>query len=605
MSSYHSGRACWATLLLVWGAFAPPLVASAQENRAAVLPALPTATAGRSLLYRVQGPSQRMEMTVNTSRILTLDAPFPKVQVNNPDLLELNILSATEVQVFAKKPGVTQVNLWKEDESIVTVDVIVYGDAQELEMLLASQFPNSRLKVIPLPTSVVITGYVDQPSHVRQIIEIAQDFHPKVINNISIDGVQQVLLHVKVMEVSRTKIRNAGFDFGLFNSNDFLATGVSGLVGALATGGASSSSGAPPPGTTFGAEATGGARAATSTGLQPTASFGIVSGNTAFFGVLDSLVQKNLAKTLSEPTLVTVSGRPAYFNVGGEVPVPASGLGAANVTFRPFGTQIDFVPIVRGGGRLRLEVRPRISDIDPSIAVSGIPGFRVRVIDTGVDMMAGETLALGGLVQTRMETQTRGLPWLSDLPYAGALFRKTNERTNEIELLIMVTPQLAAAMACEDVPPGGPGLEGASPTEIDFYLKGHVEVPGHVQDGNRRTPKQNEAWNDYYPASRDCVIEDASSSGEVHIESRPARAPREVVPTPPAPLPQPADAARSEAATRTPARPASTRRAAPVVSGNGGGSRDNRQNPRNTSPAARKPQPQPGLVGPSGYDVEN
>ena len=173
-------------------------------------PALP---AKPSIVYKVQSPNERLEMTVHTSRILTMDQKIPQAQVNNPDILELTPLSPNQIQISAKTAGVTQVNLWGEDKKLYTVDVIVYGDAQELAMMLRATFPNAALKVVPVANSVLISGYVDQPEHIDRIIRIAEEYYPKVINNMTVGGVQQVLLHVKVMEVSRTKLRQLGFDF--------------------------------------------------------------------------------------------------------------------------------------------------------------------------------------------------------------------------------------------------------------------------------------------------------------------------------------------------------------------------------------------------------
>ncbi|GAG28070.1 unnamed protein product, partial [marine sediment metagenome] len=116
-----------------------------------------------SIVRKIQDANERMEMTVNTSRILSLDQEIPQAQVNNPDLLELTALSPTQVQVSAKKAGVTQINLWGRNQQIYTVDVIIYGDAQELTMLLRSQFPNAAVTVLPLTSGVLLSGHVDQP----------------------------------------------------------------------------------------------------------------------------------------------------------------------------------------------------------------------------------------------------------------------------------------------------------------------------------------------------------------------------------------------------------------------------------------------------------
>ena len=129
------------------------------------------------------------------------------------------------------------------------------------------------------------------------------------------------------------------------------------------------------------------------------------------------------------------------------------------------------------------KVRPRISEIDParSVTLNGnnIPALTVRQIDTAVEMKAGQTFALAGLVQERVESLNRGVPYLSDIPVLGVPFRKVEETINEIELLIMVTPEFVDAIDPCEVPYGGPGLETVSPTNEGFYCGGHLEVPAH------------------------------------------------------------------------------------------------------------------------------
>ena len=210
--------------------------------------------------------------------------------------------------------------------------------------------------------------------------------------------------------------------------------------------------------------------------------FGVIGDDTTFFGFIEALRRYDLMKVLAEPTLVTVSGRPAFFNSGGEFPIiiPQS-LGTSSIEFKKFGTQIDFVPIVLGNGNIRLEVRPRVSEIDNTRSVTinstTVPGLRVREVDTGVEMKPGQTLALAGLVQTRVEAQSSGLPWLADLPYLGVPFRRNTESINEIELLILVTPQVIEAVDCNELPPCRPGMHSVSPDDHEFYFGGQLEVP--------------------------------------------------------------------------------------------------------------------------------
>lgn len=568
----HTPAVRW---LITW--FSAAAALAWQSGATAQSPPLPPAP---SLVHRVSAPSERLEMTVNTSRILTLDQKIPVAQVNNPEILELTALSPNQIQILAKRAGVTQVNLWDEQNEIHTVDVIVYGDAQELTMLLQSQFPTASLKVIPLSNSVLISGVVDDPNHVQRIVAIAEDYYPRVQNHITVAGVQQVLLQVRVMEVSRTKLRSLGIDFAdLTRTGDFVGQSVSGLLAASSGATFDVTSGGMLPSAATGP-----------TGGQ-TFQFGIVEPGNSFFGVIEALQQKNLAKILAEPNLVTVSGRPAFFNVGGEFPilVPQS-LGTVSVQFRRFGTQVDFVPIVMGNGIIRLEVRPRVSEPDSTLSVvingTNVPALKVREVETGVEMRAGQTLAIAGLVQNRLEASSRGLPFLSDLPWIGAAFGRRREQTNEIELLILVTPQLVEAMDPCDVPPGGPGLDTANPTDAQLYGRGYLEVP-------RRPPHATRHHHGPLPAHPD---HEALPPPESPSENEPDLEPLPNVDSPdenPPPTPQDTSAQR-QASVR--AQPASSRRRAAARRDDGRSAPSSRQ-----TRSAPRPMP-PGMVGPVGYE---
>lgn len=413
-----------------------------------------------SVIREINQANDRLEMTVNTSRILTLETRIPRLVVTNPELVTATPISENQVQIAARKPGVTQINLWDENGKVYTVDLLIFGDVRELDMTLKRMFPESSLKVVKLSQSLVLEGQVDRPEIVSTIRTLAEDYAPKVVNNISVGGVQQVLLKVKVMEVSRTKLRRLGFDFAQISGSNVVASSAAGILSAVSGGTATGST----------------------PGQGQTVEFSVVDGNDAFFGFIDALQQNNMAKILADPTLVAVSGRPAHFNVGGEFPVIIpSGIGQSTVEYKSFGTQVDFVPIVLGNGRIRLEVRPRVSEIDDSRSVTlntfEVPALRVREVDTGVEMNAGQTLALAGLIQTRIDASHRGLPFISDLPYLGAAFRRVVEEVNEIELLIMVTPEFADGLDPHEVPQCGPGMESVSPSHCELYGKGYIEVP--------------------------------------------------------------------------------------------------------------------------------
>jgi len=381
---------------------------------------------------------------------------------------------------------------------------------------------------------------------------------------------------------------------------------------------------------------------ATSLVGQPNIAFGVFNDDNVFLGFIKALQENKVAKILADPSITTVSGRPARFNVGGEFPIIIpSGLGQSTIEFKPFGTQVDFVPIVLGNGNIRLEVRPRISERDDAGGVQqngfNVPALRVREVDTGVELKAGQTLALAGLVQTRIEAQERGIPYISDVPYLGALFRDTREVVNEVELLIMVTPEFADGMEPHEVPQCGPGMETVSPNNCQLYFGGHLEVPacgpcapnGCVMNcataynnpqpggymvtsdgmqnygpapapapveayGNEYESQQYQGSQDYQPAYSDVGTDQAVEVPPLPMQSPTAQPPASSA-TPPQGQPV-QETMPDPAAIKFPSPWQESR---PVA-------QYNRQAPQtpNLSEPLRSATSTPGLIGPIGYDME-
>lgn len=398
--------------------------------------------------YNVTQAVEQLQMIVKSSRILTLDKPIPKFQVQNEQILSANPISRNQIQISALTPGITQLNMWDSDETLYTVDVVISADSREVEGILATQFPGSNLKVTALANGAVVSGTVNNVDDVDRALQIVEQFYPEVVTNIRVVGVQQIMLHTKIMEVSRTKFRELGLDWALADPGN--GNGIVFGTGQLLDGG--------------------------DIGLS------LDVKNHDLDGFFAALRQNELVKVLAEPTVVATHGRPARFIVGGKVPyIVPTGNGSVSVNYEEFGTSVDFLPFVVGPGRVRLEVRPEVSEPDPSRSITlqgiSIPAFRQRYVETAVEMNAGQTFALAGLLQTRVESRSRATPFFGELPVFGSLFRRVSERNNEIELLITVTPELAEAMDPCDVPPGGPGLNSTSPTDKELFHKGYIEVP--------------------------------------------------------------------------------------------------------------------------------
>ncbi len=406
--------------------------------------------------HNISQSIERLEMLVKSSRILTLEERIPKFQVHNEEVLGATPVSQNQIQIFAKNPGTTQLNLWDTNDKLYTVDVVVLADAREVEGILGSQLPLASLKVMPLSSGAIVSGSVTNVDDVDRAVAIVEQFYTSVVNNIKVVGVQQVLLHTRIMEVSRTKFRDLGIDFALINNNKLLVNAPGNLINAPA----STLAGAVPE--------------------ADAAQVRIFTGD--FEALIAALRREDLIKFLAEPTVVATHGRPARFTVGGKVPyVVPSGDDAVTIAYEEYGTSVDFLPFVVGPGRVRLEVRPEVSEPDNSRSIEAagivVPAFSQRYVETAVELQAGQTFAIAGLLQSRTESNQRATPFLGEIPYLGVFFRRMQERRNDIELLVTVTPELVDAMDPHEVPPGGPGLNSNSPNDHELYLKGHLEVP--------------------------------------------------------------------------------------------------------------------------------
>ncbi len=252
---------------------------------------------------------------------------------------------------------------------------------------------------------------------------------------------KQVTVHVQLMEINLTKCRMLGFDFAKTNGDGCVPSEFVKMLNApLAVAAAI-------PG--------------------DFARFGTVDGNSALPSLLQSLRKEGVVKVLSDPSICTVSGRPASFSCGSEVPFPWANVSENKpVEYRLVGTKIDCVPIIRDDGKVRLEIRTRWSQLDPTrsitVAHRTVPGLKVREFDTGAEMNAGQALVICGPVEKRVQTEhtvqvppiLNRLPscivesaWFDDL--AAAISQRAEfARQEEIEFLAVVTPEILEPQDC-------------------------------------------------------------------------------------------------------------------------------------------------------------
>jgi pilus assembly protein CpaC len=422
-------------------------------------------------LVVVSNNKSTMQIVERFSKIAKLPGRIVRVDGFDPAVINVTALSPTEFRIQAIAPGVTTVVFADENGGLYSMEVFISGDVRHLQAYIDRLFPGSAVKAVAVRDSVVLRGWVTRPEDITAIVEIAEQFYPRVLNQMQVGGAQQVILKVKVMEVQRSKIRQLGFNFLYLNQNLALVSTPGQLTQLL---GLTTPFGAPPSATV-----------GPVSGAQ--IAVGLVDDNSVFQGFLEALKREALLKILAEPTLNTSNGRPANLLAGGEFPilVPQS-LGTTTIEYREFGVRLEAVPTILGGGRVRLELAPEVSERDftNSVLVGGqtVPGLTTRRVNTQVEMKFGQTYMLAGLLSLRRTASTNKIPFLGELPWVGAAFRRVSYEEGETELVIMVTPEIAGPMSPEQVPPGGPGTFTDVPTDRELYRDGMLEVPSY---GNR------------------------------------------------------------------------------------------------------------------------
>ena len=399
--------------------------------------------------------------------------------VNNPKEGILNIRTVdrdpSTILLGGAAPGVTRIDLEDVDGFRESRLVVVQADVEYLTRQLKAAIPQSSITVTPNgATSVILTGYLGRAEEIAVAQQAAQGLGFTVVNNLRINGVQQVQLDVVIARVRRTKARNFGFNFLQNSRNQLFGSTVGNLLPNVA----------------------GGTVGVPGSVLQPTTSGqvisaspgnvnlfgGVIGRNSGFLFFLQALETEGLAKVLSQPRLVTKSGQPASFLDGGEqaVPVPA-GLGQVGVQFEEFGTRLNFLPIVLGNGRIHLEVEPEVSALDANagVAIAGatVAGRATQRIHTTIEMESGQTFVIGGLIQKLTNANASKVPLLGQLPFIGAAFSTKSFNDDESELVVMVTPHLVDAQSACQVVKVLPGQESRSPSDFELFFEGLLEAP--------------------------------------------------------------------------------------------------------------------------------
>jgi len=455
--------------------------------------------------------AEQVTVPVGKSRMLQLPEPVRTRTLGNPSVVQAMLVSPQTLYLLGLDVGTTNMIVQGRTGRCTIIDVTVGADPGGLQASLHSLMPEARgVRVSSAADSLVLSGNVPDSTTAQKVMDIANAFvmrqtrsplqapqqplgtpanvgapgmpmnmggammpvsananqgngmpmrSARIINMMTVDAPQQVMLEVKVAEVSKTLIDQLG---AAANLNGAFGSWSFGLLANFLSGGAG-----------------------VLTGMK--------SNNLPLAFQIDAQKGDSLVKVLAEPNLMAISGQEASFLAGGKVfiPVPQSSFGGvATIVLQEetFGVGLKFTPTVLANGRINLKVAPEVSELSPTgVALTApnlsgstiLPLITTRRASTTLQVMDGQSFAIGGLIKSNVTGSLKALPGAGELPILGNLFRSTNFQQDRSELLFIVTPRLVKPLPA-NYPMPTDSFGPATPGEV--FINGNME--GHP----RRAP---------------------------------------------------------------------------------------------------------------------
>lgn len=472
-------------------------------------PAPALAPAGESRIIHITrdsaNPMQRVVLALNQALVVELDRDVRDVVVANPQIADAVVKTPRRIFLMSLKVGQTNaLFLDAQGVQIANLQISVGSEVGDLNRQIIQQLPNSRIRATALGDSIVLSGTASSVQDAAKAQAMAQQFAAaeggtgaagggaagagaagggaaRVINNIAIDQRQQVLIQVRVSEMSRAISKQFGI-------NALAVGNVGGVPVAFQTDNQFSLAG----------RALTNMLASAGNTNTPTC---LATGSacpTQVAGILQAMEQVGLVHTLAEPNLTAVSGESAKFLAGGEFPVPVARDLQGNITvdYKDFGVGLAFTPVVLSAGRISLQISTEVSELTNTGAFTEsagtttsntngtttttsspgltLPALSVRRTETTVELPSGGSIAIGGLIQQQTKQNLSGLPGIKDLPVLGALFRSRDFQSNETELVVIVTAYLVNPVAPRML--AGPDDGYATPNDLETIVQGHLNA---------------------------------------------------------------------------------------------------------------------------------
>ncbi len=451
-------------------------------SAACALAPLAAVPAGTANAQSAVSPAQDIVLSIGRGELITVPGNMADIFVSNDTVADVQVKSQRQLYVFGISGGETTVYASNAAGDIIwSANIRVGSNIDSIDQMLSLAMPEADIRVATMGSNtVLLTGTVAAPEDAAEAERLVQAFigdDANVISRLRMATPLQVNLRVRFAEVSRSLTRNiganlttidgtGGFLFGLNRGRAAAETFVPGS-GALGMG--TETTVTLPDGTTI-----------SGTNIVPNSPQTTLGGVGEFLGLdiagaLDLGEQRGLVTTLSQPNLTALSGETAEFLAGGEFPIPLSqGLGTTTIEYKKFGVSLAYTPTVLANGRIALRVRPEVSELSSQGAVTlngfQVPALTIRRAETSVELGSGESIMIAGLLSNNAQHTIDQAPGVGDIPILGNLFRSTDFRRGETELVIVITPYLVEPVDDRDIHLPTDGFQ--VPTAASQFLMG-------------------------------------------------------------------------------------------------------------------------------------
>ncbi len=409
--------------------------------------------------------SRSIVLPFSKSTVIELPDNVMDVIVSNPDVVEAVVHTSRRTMLIGKEAGQTNVYFYGHDgQELLNIDIRVERDIGGLEGLIARNAPSSSVEVQVFNSNILLTGSVPNAAAADTVEKLArmwlgqggQNQNGEIVNLLAIKGKDQVMLKVRIVEMQRSVTKQMGLDLSAIGDLGGSTVSLLNNVGPTI-----------------------------SSGLTASGTYNNTSGGdlTSLSGALSALETVGLVRTLAEPTLTAISGETANFLAGGEIPLFSGsslddqGRLQRSFEFKPFGVSLGFTPVVLSEGLISLSISTEVSEPTTENAFvseggENVLGIRVRRANTVVEMPAGGSLVIAGLIREESRSTIDGTPGLKDVPGLGALFRGRDSRTTQTEVVIMVTPYLVDPTHPDKLQTPSDGYQQAN--DVESLLMGRL-----------------------------------------------------------------------------------------------------------------------------------